>query len=108
MTLQYAPQLVAVGTAYPSSHVIEKVVGDPFTLRWGAWNNAPAGAMSGWVRLRVFESDPVRGPIVIGGIDWVELVPGQSLLSGLRQALPRRQLRPQRPLLPHRSPTRFG
>ncbi len=80
MTLQYAPQLQSVGILYPSSHVIEKVVGQPFTLRWGARNNAPAGAMSGWVRLRVFESDPVRGPIVIGGINWVELPPGQQVV----------------------------
>mgnify|MGYP001590737579 CR=1 FL=1 len=77
MTMQAYPMLHALGgpMAFPSSHVVVKTVGDPFTLQWGVGNS---GGGSGYARLVIYEVTP-SGAVLRGGTAWVEVPPGASL-----------------------------
>ena len=67
--------MVASPMAFPSSHVVVKTVGDPFTLQWGARND---GQQAGYVRLVVYEVLP-SGAVLRGGTPWTAIQPGQTM-----------------------------
>lgn len=78
--------LASPGGEVPASHVLTKIVGDPFTLQWTVFNGSNQSRV---VRLVTYETRPA-GLFLTGGTAWLTLPPGVQLgldASGLTSTL---------------------